>query len=73
MQAGGGLGFLIMEEVPEQHVHVTLVTQVWIIGRFSLCVLQISSDIRQANKTISSLVQREALARLATAFCLFSA
>ena len=36
-------------------------------------LLQISLDMRQANKTISALVQREAQARRATAFCVLSA
>ena len=33
-------------------------------------VLQISSDMRQAKKTTSALVQREAQAQRAAAFCL---
>ena len=36
-------------------------------------VLQISLDRRQADKTVCTLVQGEASARHATAFCLFSA
>ena len=47
----------------------------WVFSRlfFPVFILQISSDMRQAKKTISALVQREALAQRATAFCLFSA
>ena len=36
-------------------------------------ILQISSDMRQAEQTIFPLVQRQASARRATAFCIFSA
>ncbi len=58
---------------PEQSLQPVPTQKVQRILHLLPVVLQISSDMRQAKKTISALVQQEAPARRATAFCLFSA
>ncbi len=66
------LPFCLMRLSRTRSDGLTLLTdKTWVHPKIS--ELQISSDMRQAKKTMSALVQREAPARRATAFCLFPA